>query len=1138
MKKLSRILLVNWHYITHEVLDFEDITFLTGKNGAGKSTILDALQVVLLGDTAGHFFNKAANDNSKRTLRGYLWGELADDEHRTLYLRDGTFSSYIVAEFEDVAKKRKFCLGVVFDCDGNGDHRHMFFSWQDELPEFHFIRDGVPLGIGDLRKWGASHKKGKLDLYETNKRYQEIFLSHMGYLGEKFFRLFRKAVPFSPIMDVAGFISEFVCDVKHQLDIEDMRENIRHYRRMEQDLDHVKRKVGALEGITEQAENLRALDDRVRMYRYLTDRADAAETVQKLAQLDEGITAGQARVDALAAGIDGEESALAAVRKRRDAYAIERGQSDVAATQQRLHNDKERLELQFQRLKDMGERQTRVIMETSARWQAVHGELAATPGWFDRDTDTALAPCREWFAQASDAVAGAMASTPAAYDWRGRTLEQVDATACLADIGQLEQTQAHFDLATDTIRQGHQRLADTVQTWRDESGTLTVRLDNLRRGIKAYDPKVIELQHLIRDALQQVSGGAADVHIFADVLELRDTTWQRAVEGYLHTQRFYLLVAPEHFATALSVYDRFKQERRIYDVGVVDTGRILERRPERVAGSLAEEVTTDNPYARAFADYLLGRVMKCQDVQDLRRHQTAITADGMLYQGYVVRQIDPKRWDTLFIGRRAIEAELVKTERRLKALQALVETWSVREQMVRRWTRVAGWSESDIAFFRDASASLADIPSLQQALCVVLDELGGLDLSSLLVLDDKIADCDKAITGHDKAIKTMLQECGKATERFRHLVDSVRPRMEQDVEAAAVRLRDGYEPSFATAEGEPRFDQELRRLGNPSAVKANFARPLQAADNQRQSLWDKLVQLRADYNRDFQTGFDLHKPDNAAFDGELDRLVRTQLTEYEEKIRDAKERAQVQFQEDFVSKLKQNIELVEQQIGELNDALRGVTFGRDSYRFFVTANPQYDRFYRMFKDEMLLEGFSLFSQGFQERYGDVVDELFRNIVDVDETDPSAQTQLEQNLQKFTDYRTYLSFDLIVKNEEGLESRLSRSMAKKSGGETQTPFYISVLASFAQMYRVKQAGSNTLRLIVFDEAYSKMDHQRIRESIRLIRQMGLQVILSAPTEKLADISPLVDRTLIVTRIRRQTKVLTFDMKKDGKEASHA
>ena len=66
-----------------------------------------------------------------------------------------------------------------------------------------------------------------------------------------------------------------------------------------------------------------------------------------------------------------------------------------------------------------------------------------------------------------------------------------------------------------------------------------------------------------------------------------------------------------------------------------------------------------------------------------------------------------------------------------------------------------------------------------------------------------------------------------------------------------------------------------------------------------------------------------------------------------------------------------------------------------------------------------------------------------------------------------------------------------------------------------------------RLLVFDEAFSKMDHQRIQESIRLLDEVGLQVIIAAPTDNIADIAPLVERNLCVTRVRRETQVKAFD-----------
>ena len=69
-------------------------------------------------------------------------------------------------------------------------------------------------------------------------------------------------------------------------------------------------------------------------------------------------------------------------------------------------------------------------------------------------------------------------------------------------------------------------------------------------------------------------------------------------------------------------------------------------------------------------------------------------------------------------------------------------------------------------------------------------------------------------------------------------------------------------------------------------------------------------------------------------------------------------------------------------------------------------------------------------------------------------------------------------------------------------------------------------NNTLRLVIFDEAFSKMDRNRIIESIRILKSFGLQVILSAPPEKISDISKLVDMTLLVSRGKNRSYVDAF------------
>ena len=53
MKLLKKVLLINWHSFSKELIEVGNINFLTGKNAVGKSTIVDAIQLVILGEPKG-----------------------------------------------------------------------------------------------------------------------------------------------------------------------------------------------------------------------------------------------------------------------------------------------------------------------------------------------------------------------------------------------------------------------------------------------------------------------------------------------------------------------------------------------------------------------------------------------------------------------------------------------------------------------------------------------------------------------------------------------------------------------------------------------------------------------------------------------------------------------------------------------------------------------------------------------------------------------------------------------------------------------------------------------------------------------------------------------------------------------------
>lgn len=131
-KALSRICLNNWHYIDKKVLTLsEGINFFTGHSGSGKSTVIDALQIVLYASTDGRgFFNKAAADDSDRSLIEYLRGMVnISENNEAQYLRNQNFSSTIVLELTQTNTGEKQCVGVVFDVETASNEIGRLFFW-------------------------------------------------------------------------------------------------------------------------------------------------------------------------------------------------------------------------------------------------------------------------------------------------------------------------------------------------------------------------------------------------------------------------------------------------------------------------------------------------------------------------------------------------------------------------------------------------------------------------------------------------------------------------------------------------------------------------------------------------------------------------------------------------------------------------------------------------------------------------------------------------------------------------------------------------------------------------------------------------------------------------------------------------
>lgn len=1103
IKLLNRLLLINWHYIKHQVLDFSQINFLTGKNGAGKSTIIDAIQMVLMGDTSGYYFNKAANDKSQRTLKGYLRGEVAEDEEtNTIYLRQDDFSSYVLLEFLDQTTEDKFCVGIVFDSYKDGNHEHQFFYLNGEMPENNFVLEGTELNRQGLKAYLLNNfPKNKYEFFDTNGRFKELLLAKLGQVNPKFFRLFKKAVPFTPIMDIKGFISDFVCDVKNTIDITDMQETIRYYKQWEQELEMVKKRLAVLNEVGKKYSSYQEEEQRYEIQSYLTNRSQEEALQEEILELMKQIQGLEDKLVETEDQIRTKEEELILLGKKKDYLTNEKISSDIYQRRQQLTEKIVQLETEKGEVKSREKWLKQMAASYHIQWQEIN--LWLEKHYSDRPS--------------LEKTLKILVS-----------LEQGEIEPLSAE--QLNIVKTSLQEASIFLAEQYVKVKNYYEELTGKGGLLQQEIAGLKQGIKSFPKGVLDLQSLITDKLENKYGKKVGALVFADCLEIKDERWRNAIEGYLHTQKFYLLIEPKYFVEALQIYEEYKFTQKIYDIGLVDVEKIMARKPRPLDNSLALEVEALNPYARVYADFLLGKVVKCEEVKSLREHRTAITPSGMLYQNYVARQLHPSRYEVPYIGRSAVIRQLQMKENQFSVNKKELASQKVLLERLGELRAVNTLNDENIENLLSTRRIILTLPGILAEWQKLTKELGNIDFSYLERIEQALKDVEGEIAIVNSQIRQMENNKGGFQRDKLNKENSI-PAIKTQIEEKQAFLKERYPYTWVEEKGEPRFQQELKQRKNPQQIAASFGHAVKGTQTRMENKWGELVDERGRYNQEFGGAFNIRDLTNQVYEEEKKKLEDTFIVDYEEKIRDARERAQVQFKEDFISKLKSNIDAAREQIEDLNKALKDIAWGKDKYRFKVSPNLEYKKYYDMICDELLMEGMTLFSDAFQEKYRDVVEELFRQLIDTGEGILTADKseELNKNLEKYTDYKTYLDFDLLVTDDEGRESRLSRVISKKSGGETQTPFYISVLASFAQLYRIKQKANNTARIIVFDEAYSKMDHQRIQESINLIRKLGLQVILSAPTEKIGDIAPLVDRNLCVTRIKNETIVRAFDSK---------
>lgn len=879
-----------------------------------------------------------------------------------------------------------------------------------------------------------------------------------------------KSLAFKPMDNVKKFITQFILPEK-QIEVDVLRENIRNLREMQELIKEVRKQIAHLESIIATNDKMAEIKRDILVIDILLKIAEIEDKKAKIEENNKSLALKDQELKSKTAESERTKNDLASEQESLQAIRIDISNNECSKLISKLNQDLQ-------------------LLEKDRDFVASHVEIL--------------------HAQLEKAIR-ALKFVP-------NVSEDINALV-LRNLGKANMPQEERDeifVILNTLYKKANSELNTekaekklnVAALKEELSDLKMKIDNLRKNKITYPKNTISLKDAIESEFNSRSI-SADVRVFADLLEIVKPEWQNAVEGYLNTQRFNIIVDPQYYDIAADVYDRMKHQ--IEGVTLVNT-QALDLKSETAENTLASVVSSKNRYARAYANYLMGRVVLCTEVVELKQNPIAITSGCMLYQGKGLRKIPENIYRIPYIGKSAIARQLEIAEADYKAIGEQCGTLEARIKEIDTALEYIG--DCDLGAIERYLSSPVELDEIKKKIQQTTAELKDAQNDpNIIALQFKEMECLNRVTALSEKqndltaiiinLKRDIADLNSSTNKLNGQVS--------DHEAQIEKLSDGDNNVIVAAEQKYAEHSKTKEAGT---IYDNYDRRKAVLDNQHGKLLRELISLQASYKEgEYGTG----EAVVFAYAQEHRTLSNHNLIEYEEKLNKAKEDCELEFRENFLAHMRENIESAQDIFKNLNKALKNIYYGNDSYKFHFSAHSRKQGLYEMITSDVNVGGFTLFASEFEEKYHSEMEDLFSKLTESDERG-------DKILSEYTDYREYMDYDIEIVSKDGKSQYFSKIYDEKSGGETQTPYYVAIAASFAQMYSVGE----TIRIIMLDEAFDKMDDDRIENMMKFLRSQNFQIILATPPAKIETIGEYVDTVLVTYRNGYSSIVEEYDL----------
>lgn len=1100
MIALKKVRLINWYGFSNVTAPIGFFTLIAGRNGNGKSAMLDAVKYAAYGDTV---FNKSSESKGSRTLSSYTRGLL--DATAGTYMRPAdripNVYSHIVLEYFDEVEEKFFVLGAVIETNAANNcqtYRYVEDWLSLDQMEHTYEEEGLVMPFGA----SALQKKYRLTLLNREQGLPR-FMQMTGLklnLGQMptYLRKLRGIMSYDPNARIDQFIRESVLEERN-VDFKKLIEAKENIRQLNDNFNMIQEEISELDGVLGEydaweSESNRLLADDIRIV-YRSIKALKEEIKKQNTEREQAQQASENAMENLKL----LEKRKQDVEKRLIKAKINMESLDsvrmITQEQERLEKLEEESKTLLEKCRDLEQFQT-VISEIMNRFFEKAEQIA------ERNILASLCGYEYTAAQKASAVAGMKQRTDLIYD---EIVKQI--------FG---------------VERGIEELEKGLNTQNRI-------LEECKRHQNTYGqiPEYVGLKEQINRELERRKISARAQFACEYVIGLEDEEWRDAIEAFLGSRRYTILVDPEYYDIADDVLNQSEYRH----AHLFNTKLLMHRDVKVEEDSVVSMLHIKNLVAKCYFEFQLGR-MHAVSLEKVRMYENAISKEGRVsiaMDGYFLRF---DRIRSYYLGQKTFELNRIRAHKEISRLQEEKKQKLVMKNELMGEKSILAQNKE---FFReydyDAHSKYRRVSEEVRESKAQLERLrkAQADNQQYIELNETVGRLQEEKETIEKEYQENVQNNIEQETIIKRCEDRVKDKTEkleeQEKQYKEYQI-EHYMVVQKTVEAYEKYLENGRK--GPGGLLAEETRGrIRRSIEQHKS---DLVQLQADYNAK-HSGNMLSRgtEGRGEYAARRDRIWMDNLQEIRQKLEEQTRRYEDIFKNEFVLTILNSCERARDDLKQINRELANLNFAA-KYEFdvhYVRDGSEYAKIieYARFLDEREQLGggaegqmtFGILTTVSDEE-GEQLEKEMKRIVN-----RIIEKNSEEVISQFADYRNYMTYEILITNQVLSRAKLSRQTGFNSGAEVQIPYLLILASALLLIYNQR---TNSTRLVFIDEPFAKMDPGNVKLMLDFLRSQRLQVIFCSPdkTDSIGNECEVILPTLRVAADRMELGIVQFHEEK--------